>query len=394
MRATSCGRLRFSGGRWDMVDEIGALLDKAGPGADLDILTGACSTAHAKVVAEMRKSGRVGRLRVAVDASRVHLEPARAEPVQAAIGADRMRLARVHAKLAVVRGPNGVFGSLSSANLNHCARDEQFEDAGPALCEAITAMMDGIFDRGPRGIVGATARDARQAYVAALVAAKRAEGPGLIVHDNAEPPMLRGVEALDIVHSGRTGTTGLILRLASLAGRGARVVTPSWSIGTADVRAFHDARASGVVGELAIMLPARVGRRGSTAQAYADLLQHLSGCVDWRRTHTKASVITGPDACFVVTGTMNLNAAKDINVVRVTRDATLGAEVEALLMGSEPDETPAHPTVEPTVYADTAMRAKAGRVAPPEAATPAGWIERARALSRERCAQLALFGQG
>jgi hypothetical protein len=135
----------LSKGAVSLAECVGYVLETSGP-ADLVLATWTIGAREITVFRDLVAGGSVRSLRLLVDASFPHRNPAYAAQLRASFGADCIRLAVCHAKVATIINARWAVVVLSSANLNRNSRLEffQIEDNRP-LATAINSTLDGWF---------------------------------------------------------------------------------------------------------------------------------------------------------------------------------------------------------------------------------------------------------
>lgn len=115
----------LSKGAFGKADVVADILDQTGP-ADLTLATWTISAREIGAFRDRVASGQILSLRLMVDASFPARNAAYAAKLRASYGADCIRLAVCHAKLAVITNDAWAVVVLSSANLNRNSRLEIF----------------------------------------------------------------------------------------------------------------------------------------------------------------------------------------------------------------------------------------------------------------------------
>jgi len=135
----------LSKGAISAADAVRYLLATAGP-ADVLLTTWAIGAREIGAFRDLVADGAIRAFRLLVDASFVQRQPAYTAKLRATFGADCIRLATCHAKLATVVNDRWAFVLLSSANLNDNRRLEVFQvEDNRRLAAAINRTLDRWF---------------------------------------------------------------------------------------------------------------------------------------------------------------------------------------------------------------------------------------------------------
>jgi hypothetical protein len=135
----------LSKGAVSFADAVRYLLETAGP-ADVLLTTWAIGAREIAAFRDLIAHGAILLFRLLVDASFVQRQPAYTAKLRASFGADCLRLATCHAKLAVVINSRWAFVLVSSANLNTNPRLEVFQiEDNRRLATAVTRTLDHWF---------------------------------------------------------------------------------------------------------------------------------------------------------------------------------------------------------------------------------------------------------
>lgn len=131
----------LSKGAVSMADCLLYALETTGP-ADVFVSTWTISPGEIRTLRAALDAGQVRSLRLLVDPSFVSRHPAYTAELRATFGADVVRLAICHAKLATVVNDRWALVLRSSANLNRASRTEYYDlEDCRALAEFVTATL-------------------------------------------------------------------------------------------------------------------------------------------------------------------------------------------------------------------------------------------------------------
>lgn len=119
-------------GQFGMGDILAECLSRTGPA---DVLV-SCWRVGAEAAEQLAADTRIKSLRLVIDYGFGKVEPDVAARVIKTFGVEAIRLARTHAKFAVIRGGGWNLAVRSSMNLNRNPRFEQFDiDDSPIICD-------------------------------------------------------------------------------------------------------------------------------------------------------------------------------------------------------------------------------------------------------------------
>ncbi len=140
-----CRVVLLSKGAFGFADAVRYMLDLAGP-ADLVMTTWTISSREIAAFRALVAGTLIRSLRLMVDSSFTARNPAYAAQLRSSFGADCIRLASVHSKIATVVNDRWAFVLLASSNVNECRRLEclQIED-NRRLALAINRTLDDWF---------------------------------------------------------------------------------------------------------------------------------------------------------------------------------------------------------------------------------------------------------
>lgn len=137
----------FTKGQFSVIDIITAVLAKTGP-ATLDISTWTAANAEISAVLDFVNTKAVISSRWLVDASFQRRFPHLAQRIRDVFGTEAVRVAKNHAKFALITNANWKIVLRTSMNLNFNPRFEDFTIAhDPELHAFISQIMDSIWKR-------------------------------------------------------------------------------------------------------------------------------------------------------------------------------------------------------------------------------------------------------
>jgi len=139
----------FTKGQFSFIDLIRALLDTTGPAA-LTISTWTAAKYDATEVLQFIRSGKVTGTRWLVDFSFQRRSPEIANAIREHFGADAMRVAKNHAKFALLQNDQWQVVMRTSMNLNTNPRFEDFTIAhDPELSTFLETIIEEIWTKQP-----------------------------------------------------------------------------------------------------------------------------------------------------------------------------------------------------------------------------------------------------
>src|SRR3990167_3460503 len=142
-----CEIVGFTGGQFSLFSLLAAILDKTGP-ADVDIATWTAAIADVRDAYLFLETGKIKSLRFLIDRSFESRQPQYVDTVRD-LFPDSVRVARCHAKFAVIRNEQFDLAIRTSMNLNCNKRFEIFEISDdPELAGFLGAVMDSVFVSG------------------------------------------------------------------------------------------------------------------------------------------------------------------------------------------------------------------------------------------------------
>lgn len=142
----------FTKGGFSFIDLIRATLDITGP-ASLTISTWTAARADTSDVFDLIQSGLITDTRWLVDFSFQRREPALAQELRRRFGPDAVRVAKNHAKFALIHNDAWQIVIRTSMNLNHNPRFEDFTIAhDPQLAQFLTRIIDELWRKQPAAL--------------------------------------------------------------------------------------------------------------------------------------------------------------------------------------------------------------------------------------------------
>ena len=124
----------ISAGQFSMLDVLDALIDRAGTGGDVTLVSWTIARTAIARVAAFVKARRFGRLRIVLDRSFPGRWPAYVAALIDAVGNDVLRVTRTHAKFGLLAVGDWRLAVRASFNLNPSPRCEQFDiDDSPEI---------------------------------------------------------------------------------------------------------------------------------------------------------------------------------------------------------------------------------------------------------------------
>ena len=345
-------RLWITDGDLDLVEYVFQRIDEVGTPADVDLMVLAAGVKHVQRLASAMATGVIGNLRLIIDAGTLLVRDqakdeskrSDAQGIEDAIGIERVRAIRVHAKAGRIVGPNGAHSWICSANLNRNSRHEQYETTdifGPILGDVFGA----VFDRVPPGCAAHSASGAYKGLGDVLEELKGSSvsvyRPGIAMPTH----MLADMEDDQILFVERAGVGDLLPGLLDLAGV-CRVRACTWGVSRSDVHVLTVGLVDGRISDLAVWLPGRFGRRSSMADGYCAVMGLMPDHVRWSPSHAKILVIRGEDQTFVVTGSANFGNIGQLNIIRIRRgDEALADLADGILDELRLEEPPKQPSL-------------------------------------------------
>lgn len=352
-------RLWITSGDLDLADYILQRIDEVGAPADVDLMVTAAGVKDVRRLAEAKRTGVIGELRLILDAGTLKIrsrakdgQRSNAHDIEDAVGAEAVRCIRVHAKAGRIAGADGEHAFVTSANLNRNNRPEQYEttdDLGPILEEVFGA----VFDRVPPGCANPHGAAAYQGLGEAL---DQLERPGLVVYRPSRAMPVHQLASMDpdqIVIVERAGVGELLDGLLDLAGV-CTVRASTWRLGRGDVHVLGAALVDGRVTRLDVALPSLFGRRASNADGYHAAMGLIPTHLRWSPSHAKILVVRGERETFVVTGGCNFANQGQLDIIRVRRGDEGLADLADELLDELPSEDPPPPPS--TLQVQTARR--------------------------------------
>lgn len=142
----------FTGGQFSLMELLVALLERTGP-ADVSISTWTAAFADISDACALLEHGDIRRFRLLIDNSFESRQPKYCGLVQEMFGPEAIRVTRIHAKFAVIRGGGLNLAVRTSMNLNRNRRMEQFEISDDLkMCNFLDGILDKIWESTPVGI--------------------------------------------------------------------------------------------------------------------------------------------------------------------------------------------------------------------------------------------------
>jgi len=320
----------LSAGR-SLLDVLRALLAD-GP-HDVDLAVSAVRIEHVGELAKMLHAGQITRLRFLVDHGTLELRKVDRDRdhtgrILALLGAERVRSIRSHMKILRV-GPRAF---VTSANLNENRRDEQYEDVS-AFAGDLEAFFDSVWAGIPPGFTSGA--DAYQGTLDAI----RSRGR-IMVHANRLPLKFPAARDRLCLLTNGAGAFAAVMGAVAEAGHGCSLSAVTFHLTQADVFDLADALASGKIGDLRLILPARFSKRVGNRFALAALAGLLPGRVEWARSHAKIAVATGVNGAFAVAGSANFASEGSVDLVRLRRGDVAEALARIAEIENEPSPLP------------------------------------------------------
>jgi hypothetical protein len=149
-----CRLIGLTKGQFSLIDLIRAVLEQTGP-SDLTISTWSTGIRDADSIQWLRETGSVRNCQLLLDYSFPQMRAGRGNAVAVveAFGAARVRVARNHAKFALLRNEAWDVVIRSSMNLNRNPRLEQYDlDEDRELAEWFAAVVEQLFQDTPEGL--------------------------------------------------------------------------------------------------------------------------------------------------------------------------------------------------------------------------------------------------
>lgn len=136
----------LSFGQFSLIDFLAELLEQTGP-ARVDIATWTSSAAHSNHLRELLDAGSITRLRLFFDYSFRTRHPDSFAALVGAVGIERVRELRSHAKWVTISAGDWRLVIQTSMNLNENPRLETLGVSdSPDLCAFLENVFDSIFD--------------------------------------------------------------------------------------------------------------------------------------------------------------------------------------------------------------------------------------------------------
>lgn len=152
----------FTKGQFSMLHLLQAILDITGP-CDFSISTWTAARNEILKLQELYQAGQIRRTRWLIDFSFSRRDPAAANQIKLAFGADAMRVSQSHAKFALFENDRWKLVLRTSMNLNMNPRFEDFTIAhDPKMCAFIGAILDDIWRRQARTLAEKTSAEIRR----------------------------------------------------------------------------------------------------------------------------------------------------------------------------------------------------------------------------------------
>jgi hypothetical protein len=141
----------FTKGQFSIIDIIHHCLDTIGPGAHLQLSTWTAANADISTVLDLCNSGKVASARWLVDLTFNRRSPELAQRIRDVFGDDAIRVAKNHAKFALLSAGDWKLVIRTSMNLNFNPRFENFQLAhDPELWHFHDAILSEVWQRQKR----------------------------------------------------------------------------------------------------------------------------------------------------------------------------------------------------------------------------------------------------
>ena len=142
-----CEIFGLTKGQFSLQDILAAILDQTGP-ADVDLATFTMAELSILFLRGLIDAEKIRRIRVIIDRSFQGREPEYCATLLAAIGNDKVRTTRNHAKYLVIQNETWKIVVRSSMNFGADPKLEFFEVSDdPELCDFLTRVGDDLFAR-------------------------------------------------------------------------------------------------------------------------------------------------------------------------------------------------------------------------------------------------------
>jgi hypothetical protein len=143
----------FTMGQFSLMELLLASLDRTGP-ADVDVSVWTAADSDLRDAYTLIESGKIRKFRLLVDQSFETRQPDYCKTLRQLFGDKCVRIAKIHAKCAVLTNSMWDLSIRTSMNLNRNTRWEQFEMSNDP---SLAAFIRGIFDQTFAGesIIGA-----------------------------------------------------------------------------------------------------------------------------------------------------------------------------------------------------------------------------------------------
>lgn len=209
VRECFCGRARdaigeltpggqifgFTKGQFSLMDLLIAIVSQTGP-CEMDLSTWTAATADLDAAYQFSQRGEIRDLRFVIDRSFQTRQPEYCQALRDRFGDEAIRVTRTHAKFVVVRNEDWDLVCMTSMNLNHNPRFEDFfivDD--PAVCDYMTTMVDEIFENQSVGAAFGGTTTSEDGYFRACRFDEEAEHPNL---SDGPAEMTQHLPALDL----------------------------------------------------------------------------------------------------------------------------------------------------------------------------------------------------
>jgi len=158
----------FTKGQFSIIDILSDCLRRIGP-ADLFISTWTAANTDVTTVLEFVNTGLIRRARWLVDLTFQRRSPQLAQRIRQVFGPEAIRVARNHAKFAMLTNAEWKLVLRTSMNLNFNPRFEDFTLANdPDLADFLTTIIDEIWTKKHRSLADARPYDIHKHFAADL----------------------------------------------------------------------------------------------------------------------------------------------------------------------------------------------------------------------------------
>jgi hypothetical protein len=140
-----CQIFGFTKGQFSLMDLLIAIVSQTGP-CEMDLSTWTAATADLEAAYKFSNRGEIRDLRFVVDRSFPTRQPDYCETLRERFGDEAIRVTRTHAKFVTARNDDWSIVCMTSMNLNHNPRFEDFflvDD--DEVCQYMTDMVDKVF---------------------------------------------------------------------------------------------------------------------------------------------------------------------------------------------------------------------------------------------------------